>query len=89
MQYPLRTIFNKEQANIRPFGDKVNSLSSDGKVHVSIHEIRSKCGQHGIDLFLYCTHFDKPRIEGVDTKCIRDITKLLAMRSGRELMYMY
>lgn len=46
---------------------------SDGEK--TIKEIREKCGNQGIDLFVYCTQFDQPRLEKDDVDCIRDITK--------------
>ena len=46
---------------------------SDGEK--TIKEIKEKCGNQGIDLFVYCTQFDQPRLEKDDVDCIRDITK--------------
>ena len=46
---------------------------SDGEK--TIKEIREKCDVGDIDLFVYCTHFDQPRLQKEDVDCIRDITK--------------
>ena len=46
---------------------------SDGKE--TIKEIGEKCGNQGIDLFVFCTKFDQPRLEQDDVDCIHDITK--------------
>ena len=48
--------------------------NSDGEK--TIKEIGEKCGiVDNIDLFVYCTRFDQPRLEKDDVDCIRDITK--------------
>ena len=46
---------------------------SDGEK--TIKEIGDRCGIGDIDLFVYCTRFDQPRLEKDDVDCIRDITK--------------
>ena len=46
---------------------------SDGKK--TIKEIGDKCGIDDIDLFVFCMHFDQPRLEKDDVDCIRDLTK--------------
>ena len=47
---------------------------SDGKK--TLEEIRDMCDVHNIDLFIYCTHFDQPRLINEDIIRIRDITKV-------------
>lgn len=47
-------------------------ISRDGKE--TLKEIREKCGESGIDLFLYCARLDQTRLLDVDLKCINDIT---------------